>query len=241
MSGLRGIGMALAVLLGLVSALLGGGIIVVTAMYGGEIGEGLSAGLGVVEEAESAVRIVGEEISSTSGLLGEVSATVATTGEAIRQLGATLEAVRHALEEVAGASRQASSSIDQLSGPLSALAPASGLRTLSDRLESSADATDEVRQELDSLELIMQNASLVIDGVEASVDSFALSVEGTSETFHRAADRLAEGRNLASGAVASGLLQWLSFGIGGFLLLQGLVMLFLGTGGPRQPKGEARS
>jgi methyl-accepting chemotaxis protein len=219
---------ALSILAGLLAEALGICVIYVTYRYGDRAADGVSAGVDALGEAESAVRLVGEDFLATTGILGQVSGVLENTIEALGQLEQTLETVREGLGEVSNASRQAAGTVGDISTALSPMVSSGRLQTLSQNITRGADATDAVVAEVDSLSSVLSTTGELLSEVSASVDSFRTAMTGTGESFTRAADRLAGARRVADRAVRSGLVLWAAYAAGGFLLVQGLVLILLG-------------
>ena len=74
----------------------------------------------------------------------------------------------------------------------------------------------------------MNQSSLLLTDLAASVDSFFISMSTTGETFNNAADRLEQAGKIAEDAISSNIVVYIGDVFGIFLIFLGLMLILLG-------------
>lgn len=226
----------LACLLGITALVAGGAILFLANRYGSVINDGIATGVDVLAETEIAVRMISEDFAATTGILSQVTQSILNTKDITEETRDVLVHLDSTLTVVRGAFQSTSSSMSSLASPLGSIVSGAqnNLNSAAQRLNSSADLTVVVSSDLNTLIESLNQSSLLLTDLAASVDSFFISMSTTGETFNNAADRLEQAGEIAEGAISSNIVVYIGDVFGIFLIFLGLLLILLGLNTRKQ-------
>lgn len=211
------------VLAGAAGLLIGSAVIVISIEHGKAFSDAARGAAEGLSGAERFVKAVTGDVDASSSVLSGTAGVARTTSDAVDDTREILESTGAALADLVGASRSAAGDLDRLSSLALLAGAGAGVFTETGRdLRSAADAGEQALEGIERLSGRLQEVSLAVDSVAASLDSLLSGLQRTSgaleeagagiESMRTLSERIAGG-NAASvaGIVAGTLLAFLGF------------------------------